>query len=142
MPTTKPICRLLSNFVICLLATKNPAYGQHSALSYVWDSGVPILCHVSKSIPWVLSITWVHAYTMRLCQYHEALSIPWVHVYTMSSPLYHESRSSNKIPKIIYSTVKNYRFFCCCLNITILRNTEKQITGIQKHKLHIYQNTN
>ena len=30
---------------------KNPAYGQHSALSYMWDSGVPILYHVSKSVP-------------------------------------------------------------------------------------------
>ena len=35
---------------------KNPAYGKHSALSYVCDSGVPILYHESKSIPWVLSI--------------------------------------------------------------------------------------
>ena len=35
---------------------KNPAYGQHSALSYVCDSGVPILYHEFKSIPWVLSI--------------------------------------------------------------------------------------
>ena len=35
---------------------KNPAYRQHSALFYVCDSGVPILYHVSKSLPWVLSI--------------------------------------------------------------------------------------
>ena len=27
---------------------KNPAYGQHSDLSYVCDSGVPILYHESK----------------------------------------------------------------------------------------------
>ena len=30
---------------------KNHAYGQHSALSYVCDSGVPILYHECKSIP-------------------------------------------------------------------------------------------
>ena len=35
---------------------ENPAYGQHSTLSYVCDSEVPILYHMSKSIPWVLSI--------------------------------------------------------------------------------------
>ena len=33
---------------------KNPAYGQHSALSYVSDSRVRILYHASKSIQWVL----------------------------------------------------------------------------------------
>ena len=31
-------------------AGKNPAYGQHSALSYASDSIVPILYHESKSI--------------------------------------------------------------------------------------------
>ena len=38
------------------LEPKNLAYGQHSTLLYVCDSGVPILYHISKSIPWVLSI--------------------------------------------------------------------------------------
>ena len=70
----------------------------------------PILYHASKSTPWVLSIPWVHVYTMRLCQYHEALSIPWVHVYTMSLSLYHESRSSN------YRNTKK--------NITVKRKTQ------------------
>ena len=35
---------------------ENTAYGQHMALSYMSDSGVPILYHESKSISWVLSI--------------------------------------------------------------------------------------
>ena len=35
---------------------KNAVYGQHSALSYMCDSGVTIQYHKSKSIPWVLSI--------------------------------------------------------------------------------------
>ena len=34
---------------------KNPAYGQHSALPYLCNLGVPILHHESMSIPWVLS---------------------------------------------------------------------------------------
>ena len=77
---------------------KNLACGKHFALLYVCDSRVPILYHVSKSIPWVLSIPWVHVYTMSLCQYHESMyhesmSIPWVHVYTMSPCLYYESMS-------------------------------------------------
>ena len=32
---------------------KTSAYGQHSALSYMWDLGVPIL--YCESIPWLLS---------------------------------------------------------------------------------------
>ena len=56
----------------------NPAYGQHLTLSYVCDSRIPILNHESKSIPWVLSIPWVHVYSMSTCQYHESMSIPWV----------------------------------------------------------------
>ena len=59
---------------------KNSAYGQHSALSYVYDSGVPKLYHKSESN---------HGF----CQYYESMSIPWVHVYTMSPCLYHESMS-------------------------------------------------
>ena len=43
-----------------LAAQKNSsiffAYGQHSALSQVCDSGASILYHESKSIPWVFSI--------------------------------------------------------------------------------------
>ena len=39
------------------LKIKNLAYGQHShTLLYVYESGVPILYHESKSIPWVLSM--------------------------------------------------------------------------------------
>ena len=35
---------------------KNPAYGQHFVLSYVYDSGVPVLNNEFKSIPCALSI--------------------------------------------------------------------------------------
>ena len=35
---------------------KYPAYGQHLALLYMCDSGVPILYCGSMSIPWVFSI--------------------------------------------------------------------------------------
>ena len=69
---------------VCNWRRKNSAYGQHSALSYVCDSGAPIWYHESKSIPSVLSIPWVHVYTMSPCQFHEPLSIRWVHVYTIS----------------------------------------------------------
>ena len=49
----------------------------------------------SSLIPRVLSIPWVHIYTMSPCPYHESMSIllviPWVHVYTMSPCLWQES---------------------------------------------------
>ena len=46
--------------------SENPAYGQHSALSYVCDSGVPNLYHDSMGV----------IYTMSPCLYHESLSVP------------------------------------------------------------------
>ena len=49
-----------------------------ATLLYMCDSGVPILYHEPKSIPWVFSIIWVPVYTMSPCQYHESMSIPWV----------------------------------------------------------------
>ena len=70
-----------------------PAYGQHTALSYVCDLGVPILNHESESIPWVFSIPWVHVYTMIPCIYHESMSTPWGNVYTTSPCLYHKFMS-------------------------------------------------
>ena len=47
------------------LYKKNPAYGQHSALLYVCDQGVPIQYHQSEQIPWVVSIPYVHAYRVK-----------------------------------------------------------------------------
>ena len=41
---------------VWMLTIANLAYRQHSALSYVCESGVPILYHEFKSIPWLLSI--------------------------------------------------------------------------------------
>ena len=41
---------------LLLLKQKNPAYRQHSVLSYVCDQGVLILYHQSEQIPWVVSI--------------------------------------------------------------------------------------
>ena len=73
-----------------------------------------------KSV-WVLSIRWVHVYTMTLCLYHESVSIPWVHVYTISPCLYHE-----------FQKYRNTNY----------RNTEIQITDIDKYKLQKYRNTN
>ena len=58
-------------FKLSSVFEKNPAYGQHSALLYVCDSGLEILYHESKSIPWVLSITRVHVYTISACQFQE-----------------------------------------------------------------------
>ena len=55
--------------------------------------GLTILCHESKVLPLVLSIPWVHVYTISPCLYHESMSLPWVHVYTMSPCLYIESMS-------------------------------------------------
>ena len=55
-PVMEEMCNLFLQFLLCFSLLKNPAYGQHSALLYVCDSGVPILYHESKSIPWVLSI--------------------------------------------------------------------------------------
>ena len=52
-------CILTQFFFVCYCDYENikiPAYGQNSALSYVCVSGVPILYHESKSIPWVLFI--------------------------------------------------------------------------------------
>ena len=64
---------------------ENQAYGQHSALSNMCDSGAPILYHETKSIPWVLSIPWVHVYTMSPCQYHIYTMCPCkLHDYIMS----------------------------------------------------------
>ena len=89
------ICPLESLLSKC--REKNPAYGQHSALSCVCDIGVPIPYHESESIPWVFSIPWVYVYamssfyTISQCLYHESMCIPWVHVYTMSPCQYHES---------------------------------------------------
>ena len=66
---------------------------QQLALSYVFDSGVPMLYPESKSIPLVLSLPWVHIYSMSPCLYHVSMSIPWVHVSTISPCLYHKSMS-------------------------------------------------
>ena len=128
---------------------KNPAYGQPSVLLYVCDSTLlSLLYHVSKPLPWVLSMPWFQVYAMGRCQYHKSKFIPWVNVYTMSQCIYHESmplpwvhvytmipclyQKSISIPWIHVYTMKN----------TIFRNTEIQITGIQKYKLHDYRNTN
>ena len=72
---------------------KNHTFGKHLVLLYVCDSGVPILYHESESIPWVLSIPWIHVYTMSPLLYQESMSIPRVHVYTIRPCLYHESMS-------------------------------------------------
>ena len=66
--------------------TKNPAYGQHSALLYMSDSRVPI-DHESKFIQWVL------IYTMSPSLYHEFKSIPRVLLYIMYTILYHKAKS-------------------------------------------------
>ena len=102
---------------------KNPAYRQHSALSYMSDSREPILYHESKSIPWVLvytmspslyyefqSIPWVLLYIMYPILYHESKSIPWLQVYTLS-PLYQVSKSIpwvqvNTMNPSLYHTIR------------------------------------
>ena len=49
----------------------------------------------THSIPCVLSIPWVHVYTVSPCQYHESMSIPWVlAVIRENSPLRGLSSSS------------------------------------------------
>ena len=44
----------------------------------VIQAGEPIIYHESKSIPLLLSIPWVHVYTMSPFLYHESMSITWV----------------------------------------------------------------
>ena len=73
----------------------NPAYGQHSAISYVCLSRIPILYHESNSTPWVV------VNTKSLCQYNKSLSIPWVHVCTLS--LYN-------IPWIQVNTISPFQY--------------------------------
>ena len=90
---------------------KDPAYGQQLALLYVCDSGVPILYHEFKSKPLVLSIPWVHVYTMIPCLCHEFMSIPWVLSNNEIHFPYNESRK------------------------TIIKSAEIQTTGIQKYIL-------
>ena len=85
---------------------KNPAYGQHLALLYVSDSGVPML------YPCVYVNTMGMVNSMSQCPYNESLSITWVHAYTMSPCLYHKSKSSN-----YRNTKKTYN--CKKLNILI-----------------------
>ena len=62
---------------------------------YIWifihQRKITFATHWSKSIPRMLSITWVYIYTMSLCQYHKSMSIPLVHVYTMSPCQFHKS---------------------------------------------------
>ena len=72
------VCVVLKECVRLHRNEKNPAHGQHSALSYVWDSGVSILYHEYKSILWVLPIPWIYIYIISPCQYHESMSILWV----------------------------------------------------------------
>ena len=108
--------------------TKNPAYGQHWTLSYMWDSGVLILYHESKSIPWVLSVPLVHINNMSPCQYQGSMSIPWVLANNMSQCLYHKSINSNyrnTNHKLQKNWITNYRN-------RIIIIAEIQITGIQK----------
>ena len=134
------------------------------------DEGVSILYHESESVPWVLSIPWVHIYTMTPCVYHESLFIPWVHVYTMSPCLYHESMC---IPWVLVNSMHLFLYHkslpITWVNVytmspeiqitkrfllllqkynfqkyrdTNYRNKEIQITDIHKYKLHKYRNTN
>ena len=88
----------------------------------------------SESVLLVLSIPWVHVYTMTQCLNHGSLSIPWSNVYTMSPCVYHESLFIQFIH--VYSIARRRKN-----NNTNLRDTVIQITGIQKCKLHINRNT-
>ena len=100
------------------------AYGQHSALLYLCDSGVPILYHESKSIPWVLSISWIYIYTMSPCQYHESMYLSWVlannmtisWVNTMSPCLYNESISRG---------TQRFKRYVCDSGVPILYHESK-----------------
>ena len=125
------------------------------------DEGLYILYHESKSVPWVLSIPWVHIYTMTPCVYHELLFIPSVHIDTMSPCLYHKSMwipwgLFNPMHLFLYheslpiTWVNVYNMspeiqitkkICCCCKNTTFTNTEIQITRIKKSKLKIYKNT-
>ena len=135
------------------------AYRQHSALSC--DSGVPILYHESKSIPWVLSISRVLVYTMSPCQYHDFMSIPWVLVNSKRYLKVQEVPSGligtlwsnrylkvQKVPKGPRGAQRSKRY----LKVqevpkgprgnTMFRSAEIHITGMQKYKLKKYQNIN
>ena len=101
-----------------IMLYKIPAHRKYLALLYMCDSGVLILYHEFKSISFVLSIPWVHVYTMIPCLYHWSMSIPGdLSNYNSHCP-YHEPRN------------------------TIFRIAEIKITGIQKYKLQEYQTTN
>ena len=77
--------------------------------------GLTILYHESKSIPFVLSIPWVHGYrhvsTMSPCLYHESMSVIWVHVYTMSPCLYNEFMSIPGVHVYTMSQCLTIRWF-------------------------------
>ena len=124
---------------------KNSAYWQHLALWYMCDSGVHILYHEYKSIPLVLSILWVHFYTISSCLFHESMSIPWVYVYTKSPYLYHEyfpkrrfivNTMSPELQKLFYRNT-NYRN--TKIQITEMKITEKLKFISQKHRTTNYK---
>ena len=62
------------NYSTILSLMKKSSYGQHSALLYVCDSGVPFLYH---------DLSQNHG----CCQYHESMSIPRVFANTMSESM-------------------------------------------------------
>ena len=83
-----------SSYITCpTIHIENPAYRQNLALTYVCDTGEPILNHEFKPIPLVLSIPWVHVYTMIRYLYHESISIPWFRSNNKSHCPYHESKN-------------------------------------------------
>ena len=118
------------------------------------NSGVPILYHESKSIPWVLSIPWVyiytmspwqyHVYTMSPCPYQEFMSIPWVLVNSMHPYQYHESfliiwvNVFTMSKEIQITEINKLFFFFKYIN----RNYRIQKQKLQKYKLQKHRNTN
>ena len=120
------------DLIIRIVFFLKPPYGQHSAHLYVCDKWVPILFH--DSITWVLSISWVHVYTMSPCLYHRSMSITGVLVSSMHQRLYHESLAI--IWVIVYNMSQKFKLQ------KIHQITGKLFLEIQTYNLQEYRNTN
>ena len=129
-------------YKVTFAKTKNPAYGQHWTLANLCDSGILILYHESKSIPWVLSIPWVYIYTMSLCLYQESMSITRVHINIISPCPYHRSMSKPVLVNSMHPCLYNESFPIIWVNVYTM-SQEIQITEInklQKYKFKKYSN--
>ena len=83
-------------------------------------------CQYNESI----SIPWVLVNTINPCLYHESMCIPRVYINTFSPCQFHSCMS---IPWVISNNISQYLYHESRNNTnTSFRNTETEITGLQK----------